>query len=48
MISFGLTNAPIAIVKFMNDVFREQHDKCVIAYLTWFILGVVKSMLSIC
>ena len=30
---FGLTNAPAAFMKLMNDVFREHLDKCVIFFI---------------
>ena len=33
MILFGLTNAPIAFVKLMNDVYRELLDKCAIVLI---------------
>ncbi|WZZ69600.1 hypothetical protein YC2023_080970 [Brassica napus] len=31
--SFGLTNAPTAFMKLMNNVFREYLDKCVIVFI---------------
>jgi hypothetical protein len=30
---FGLTNAPAAFQRFMNDIFRDMVDVCVIIYL---------------
>lgn len=30
---FGLTNAPMAFAKHMNDVYREHLDKCTIVFI---------------
>ena len=30
---FGLTNAPMAFTKHMNDVYREHFDKCTIVFI---------------
>ena len=30
---FGLTNGPMAFQQFMNDIFRDLLDQCVVVYL---------------
>jgi len=33
VMSFGLTNAPVAFQRFMNDVFSDLLDVCIVVYL---------------